>query len=144
MSDEQKEYNYNVNTGDFEGNNNSQSSANDSNYPVAFCRRCGEKIYVDTEICPKCGVRQKFADGTAYTGDYSRKSRLAATLLCFFLGGLGIHCFYVGRIGRGIAMIFVSWLTLGIWPLVDLIIIICGSFKDSDGKKIVSWSGDGM
>ena len=43
------------------------------------------------------------------TSDISPKSRLVALLLCFFLGPLGVHRFYVGKIGTGILML----LTLG-------------------------------
>src|SRR5574344_324973 len=69
----------------------------------------------------------------------SPKSRLAACLLCFFLGGLGIHRFYVGKTGSGVAQLFFNWLTLGIWSLVDFIMICCGTFTDGDGKVITNW-----
>lgn len=65
----------------------------------------------------------------------SDKNWIAAILLCLFLGPLGVHRFYVGKIGTGILML----LTLGgfgIWALVDLVIIIVGSFKDADGNVI--------
>ena len=65
----------------------------------------------------------------------SDKDWLATFLLCWFLGVVGIHRFYVGKTGSAIAMI----LTLGgsgIWDLVDWIIILCGDFKDKDGKVI--------
>ncbi|MFA5271925.1 MAG: TM2 domain-containing protein [Candidatus Omnitrophota bacterium] len=69
----------------------------------------------------------------------SSKSRLAALLLCFFLGGLGIHRFYVGKVGTGILMIFTLG-GLGIWVLIDLILIVIGSFGDKDGKIVHKWS----
>jgi len=53
----------------------------------------------------------------------SPKSRLAAALLAFFLGGLGIHRFYVGKIGTGVLMIFTLG-GLGIWALIDFIVIL--------------------
>lgn len=52
----------------------------------------------------------------------SPKSRLVVTLLAFFLGGLGVHRFYLGKIGTGIAMILTAG-GLGIWALVDFIMI---------------------
>ncbi|WP_412031930.1 TM2 domain-containing protein [Malacoplasma muris] len=68
----------------------------------------------------------------------SDKSRLVAAVLCFFLGCLGIHRFYVGKIGTGVVWL----LTLGcfgIGALIDLILILIGSFKDKDGNKIEKW-----
>ena len=53
----------------------------------------------------------------------------------FLLGGLGIHRFYVGKIGTGILMI-ITFGGLGIWALIDLIMIIVGKFKDKEGKEI--------
>lgn len=61
--------------------------------------------------------------------------QLIAFLLCLFLGNLGIHRFYAGKIGTGILMIL-TFGGLGIWALVDLIMIITGSFKDKEGRKI--------
>ncbi len=68
----------------------------------------------------------------------SSKSRLVATLLCFFLGGIGIHRFYTGKIGTGILYIFTGGL-FGIGALVDFIMILCGSFKDKSGAKVTNW-----
>ncbi len=65
----------------------------------------------------------------------SDKNYLAMILLCFFLGSLGVHRFYAGKIGTGILMI-VTLGGLGIWTLIDLIIIILGNFKDGDGNLI--------
>ncbi|MBS1255419.1 MAG: hypothetical protein MAG581_01220 [Deltaproteobacteria bacterium] len=64
------------------------------------------------------------------------KSKLTAILLCFFLGGFGIHRFYLGYTLIGV----IQLLTLGgfiIWAIVDLIRLIIGSLKDSDGNDLV-------
>ena len=65
----------------------------------------------------------------------SEKSFVATLVLCFLLGGLGVHRFYVGKTGTGILMILTLG-GLGIWSLIDLIRIAVGSFKDSDGRAI--------
>ncbi len=69
----------------------------------------------------------------------SDKSRLVAILLAFFIGGLGAHRFYVGKIGTGILWLFtLGWLGIGV--IVDIILIAAGSFKDSDGRRVLDWS----
>lgn len=68
----------------------------------------------------------------------SPKSRLAAALLAFFLGYLGIHRFYVGKIGTGVLMLLTAG-GLGIWQLIDLIIILVGSFKDKQERYLSNW-----
>ncbi|MDR2797633.1 MAG: TM2 domain-containing protein [Treponema sp.] len=100
-----------------------------------FCSSCGAVIKKEAELCPKCGVRV-LAQGAGarphYPEGYAPKNWLTALLLCLFLGVIGVHRFYVGKIGTGILQL----LTLGgfgIWVLIDLITICCGKFTDKNG-----------
>ena len=77
-------------------------------------------------------VIQQGADTAA-----SEKGFVPAILLCLFLGTLGVHRFYVGKIGTGILQL-ITLGGFGIWALIDLIIIITGNFKDSEGLLIKS------
>ncbi|MHB1697756.1 MAG: TM2 domain-containing protein [bacterium] len=72
-------------------------------YPTKFCKDCGEKINVKAEICPKCGVRQ---EGVVKAGG---RSKIAAGLFGIFLGGFGIHKFYLGQVGWGIIYLIFCW-----------------------------------
>lgn len=65
----------------------------------------------------------------------SAKSKGTAAVLCFFLGALGIHRFYVGKVGTGILWLLTGSL-LGFGWIVDFIMILCGSFTDKDGAVI--------
>ena len=69
----------------------------------------------------------------------SEKKRLVAFLLCFFIGAFGVHRFYVGKIGTGLLMI-VTLGGFGIWYLIDCILVLCGAFKDKDGKTVKLWT----
>lgn len=68
----------------------------------------------------------------------SPKSRLVTLLLAFFVGHLGVHNFYVGKTGKGIAYIFTFGL-FGIGVLIDIIQIALGNFTDSDGLPVLNW-----
>lgn len=65
----------------------------------------------------------------------SEKGFVPTLLLALFLGGLGAHRFFVGKIGTGILQLLTMG-GLGIWALIDTIIIIVGSFKDKQGLPI--------
>ena len=67
----------------------------------------------------------------------SEKDWLVTLLLCIFLGGIGVHRLYAGKIGTGILQL-ITLGGCGIWTLVDLIMIITGSFTDKDGNKITN------
>ena len=67
--------------------------------------------------------------------ELSEKGFVPTILLCFFFGVLGVHRFYVGKIGTGILQLL-TFGGLGIWALIDFIIIVTGSFKDKHGLPI--------
>ncbi len=71
--------------------------------------------------------------------EISDKKILPAFLLCLFLGYLGVHRFYVGKIGTGIKWLISGGL-FGIGALVDFIMIIIGSFTDNQGAKLTEWT----
>lgn len=81
---------------------------------------------------------------------YSTKSKLAALLLCFFLGGLGLHRFYIGRKQSGLVMLALTIvgaiLTLfgigiinglvSLWALVDFVRLCIGHLTDAEDKPL--------
>ncbi|MDR0959117.1 MAG: TM2 domain-containing protein [Propionibacteriaceae bacterium] len=61
----------------------------------------------------------------------AQKSKVAAGLLGIFLGGLGVHNFYLGNTGKGVAQLLITLLSLGflawvsvIWGLIEGILIL--------------------
>lgn len=79
------------------------------------------------------------------------KSFLTTWLLSLFLGVLGVDRFYLGKIGSGVAKLL-TFGGLGIWYLIDLIVILAGRAKDSRGnplsdyesKKVIAWIVSGV
>lgn len=67
---------------------------------------------------------------------FSEKNKWIAFLLCLFLGILGFHRFYVGKIFTGIIYLCTGGL-FGIGVLIDCIFILIGSFKDKYGLRLV-------
>ena len=115
-----------------------------------FCKNCGKRIEEDVRFCPECGTAQEKAESVAMENgnqglsqhtSVSPKSRTIVALIAFFFGSLGIHRFYVGKVGTGILQILLTCcFGLGcIWALIDLIIILCGNFTDKAGLRITSW-----
>lgn len=100
---------------------------------AAFCPNCGEATGPNAAFCLKCGSA---LSGAAAAGG-EQKSKMVAGLLGIFLGGLGIHNFYLGYTGKAIAQIVLS-LCFGIgaiWGLIEGIMILCGSIK-TDAKGV--------
>lgn len=91
------------------------------------------------EVKSEQQVQQPPVTNASEQSQISPKSRLAALLLCFFLGGLGVHRFYVGKIGTGIIWILTAG-CVGIGWLVDFIMIIVGAFKDKNGLPLKRWT----
>lgn len=96
-----------------------------------FCPNCGAQSVPGAVVCTQCGIAlaQPVPVG-------EQKSKIAAGLLGIFLGGLGIHNFYLGFTGKAIAQIVLSlFCGIGaIWGLIEGIMILAGSInKDAKG-----------
>lgn len=74
--------------------------------------------------------------------EFSTKSRLVALVLAWFLGIFGAHRFYTGKIGTAILMICTIG-GFGLWWLIDIVTIVCGYFRDKDGRRVFKWFESG-
>ncbi|MBQ4133322.1 MAG: TM2 domain-containing protein [Desulfovibrionaceae bacterium] len=89
--------------------------------PPVFCQNCGNQIDPRATLCLSCGcqIRPVIPKG---------KSRVAAGILGILLGGLGIHKFYMGRIGFGILYLLFFWTWIpAIIGFIEGIIYLCES-----------------
>lgn len=98
-----------------------------------------ESVVIETPAAPPVVQMPPKPTIDQFGNPISPKFRLAAALLAWFLGIFGIHRFYVGKVGTGILMI-VTLGGLGIWALIDFIVILVGSFKDKEGRLLINWS----
>ena len=80
-----------------------------------FCPNCGAKMPQNLKYCPQCGASNLNARS------HYPKDRLTAGLLAIFLGGLGIHYFYLEKSTAGLLSILLSLCTCGIWQIIMLI-----------------------
>jgi TM2 domain-containing membrane protein YozV len=135
-----------------------------------FCRSCGKEIPDTAVICTACGVPsgvtqtppapsfaiQPYQPGqfvpaqNQFPGasnqwrpmvfDPNAKSKLAAGLLGIFLGAWGVHRFYLGHVGIGIAQIAVTICTCGLgglWGLIEGILVLTGTINvDAEGRPL--------
>lgn len=77
--------------------------------------------------------------------DESDRLILPAFLLAFLVGMFGVHRFYVGKTGSGIAMLVLTCTAIGClvtvpWSIVDWIMIVCGNFTDAEGRRLRQWT----
>lgn len=90
-----------------------------------FCANCGAGMDENAAICMACGVAVKKA------GDYAGHDKIVIALICFFLGGLGIHNFMMGETKKGIVKIVTSLICGigGILALIDFIKILMDKYE---------------
>lgn len=115
-----------------------------------FCANCGSQLQQGAAVCMSCGFA---ANGAVKAPPVpGAKSKMAAGLLGIFLGGYGVHNFYLGYTGKAVAQlsialgaIILSAVSCGflvplafitpIWGLVEGIMILTGSIK-TDAKGV--------
>ena len=127
------------------------------------CKECGGQVSDKAATCPHCGAPVACGVGTIcmpspkyephyYANDRATKSKIAFVILALFLGFLGVHKFYIGRVGAGFAQlafffvstfglllvfaplefIILAWIIVAIWVIVD----ICKTSVDADGNQL--------
>jgi len=101
----------------------------------SFCANCGKPVEANADVCLSCGVAIK----GGVNGDYlNGKDKITIALICFFLGGLGIHNFMLGETKKGVLKIVLS-LCVGlgwIFALVDFIKILTDKYEVNPEKLI--------
>lgn len=106
-----------------------------------FCSNCGTEIKENENFCSKCGNNINQTENIQSTQTQQGKSKIAAGLLGVFLGGFGIHNFYLGYTSKGVAQILVTIVTCGIgslWGFIEGIMILAGSINtDADGNPLI-------
>lgn len=104
---------------------------------MTYCKKCGAQAGEALRYCTTCGCRLETAKVKGAKGaEMSNRSRLVAGLLGIFVGGFGVHNFYLGRIAIGLLQIVLTLLTFGIasvWGFIEGILILCGR-RDTDSK----------
>lgn len=111
--------------------------------PLYVCQHCGTRFVLDGDEYRTVHPQQ---ERTVYvhvpqsqptTPAYSPKNKLVALMLAIFLGYLGIHRFYVGKVGTGLLWFFTGGMC-GIGWFVDIILIAAGGFTDSLGRPLLT------
>lgn len=100
-----------------------------------YCSECGSIIKAKAEICPKCGVRQVSSFLNLGAVAPNGKSKLAAALFAFFLGGFGFHKFYLGSIGMGVIYLLLCWTFIpSVLGIIEGILLLIMSEEDFNRK----------
>ncbi|MBE6561021.1 MAG: TM2 domain-containing protein [Ruminococcaceae bacterium] len=125
---------------------NQQTTTQNGGTPTKFCKNCGGKIAEKAIICPLCGCQVEEMKTTNAAPQPQQivinnsnsnvnqnnigtvggrmKNKWVAFWLCFFLGYLGAHRFYEGKVGSGI-LYLLTFGVFGIGWLIDTIILLC-------------------
>jgi len=69
----------------------------------------------------------------------AKEKRLVALVLCKMLGIFGAHRFYVGKNTSAVIQLLTAG-GLGIWTLVDFIMILFGVFTNAKGQELIEWT----
>ena len=129
-----------------------------------FCPKCGSTQDPEAKFCQNCGAQMKGQTQQEQTitpqpitvapvqsvsqvvqvtvpgtqPSISQKSRLVALILCLLFGVIGVHRFYVGKVGSGILYLFTFGIC-GIGWAIDCLVILLGGFKDGTHQMVTKW-----
>ena len=99
-----------------------------------YCPNCGQQTLPGANVCTSCGVALVAPVVT------SQKSKMVAGLLGIFLGGWGVHNFYLGNTSRAVIQLILTLVTCGaaaLWGFIEGILILCGKINtDGNGAPL--------
>ena len=88
---------------------------------MVSCHGCKKEMHNTAKACPNCGAETSVKQ-------HENKNRIVAALLAIFLGGFGVHKFYLGKIGQGIVYLLFFWTCIpAIIAFIEGIIYLCMS-----------------
>lgn len=98
----------------------------------SYCANCGQSVAPDAAVCLNCGVAVK----KPAANDLGGKDKVTMAIVCFLLGGLGIHNFMMGETKKGILKIVLSLCAGlgGILALIDFIKILMDKYEVDPDK----------
>ena len=101
----------------------------------AYCANCGNPVNPEASVCLSCGVAIK-NNNQKSAGGLGGQDKVTMALVCFFLGGLGIHNFMMGEKKKGITKIIMAFCfgISGILALIDLIKILTDKYEVDPDK----------
>ncbi len=129
-----------------------------------FCTNCGNKLNLNDTVCSNCGkeikdrvvreeVKAEKVEDKEFTDVKSEKqnvnlqakNKVVAGLLGIFLGGFGVHNFYLGYTGKAVAQLLITVLSCcmlsfvsSIWGFIEGILILSGNIDtDANGNKLI-------
>lgn len=96
----------------------------------SYCANCGKDIAPGADVCLNCGVAVK------KSANYGGYDKIVLALICFFLGGIGIHNFMLGETKKGIVKIVLSFcFGIGaILALIDFVKILTDKYEVNPDK----------
>jgi len=100
---------------------------------ATFCSNCGQPVAQGATVCLNCGVAVKNTD------DYNGYSKVVIAVICFFLGGLGIHNFLMGETKKGVLRLVLTLVGCGIggiFALIDFIKILIDKYEINPDKLV--------
>ncbi|MGL4520506.1 MAG: TM2 domain-containing protein [Phocaeicola sp.] len=96
---------------------------------MVFCKGCGKTVHESATSCPQCGFTEK---------PKTSKNKSTATVLCFFLGALGAHKFYMGKAGWGVVYLLFFWTLIpSLVACVEFFMLLCMS-EETFHKKVTN------
>jgi len=94
----------------------------------SYCKNCGASMNPGQDICMQCGV----ASGSSFTTNtqYGNYDKITLAIICFFIGGFGIHNFLLGETKKGIFKIIMTCCCgIGyIFAIIDLVKLLTDTY----------------